>query len=409
MAHSEHPPLGEMRRIPGGNVTTPLGFSAAGVTCGIKKSGKPDLAIIHTDIPAACGGVFTTNKVRAACVDINRERVAKGTAQTIVVNSGNANAFTGKQGYADALAMCESAALALHIDTESVLGCSTGVIGEPMPMECVCAGIAEAVAGLSNTGGNAAAEAILTTDLVAKTIACEVTLSGGSVNIGAIAKGSGMIEPNMATMFCFLTTDACIAAPALQIVLKDAADQSFNCLTVDGDTSTNDMTLILANGASGVAVESGDAQAFQHALTWVCQEMAKAIASDGEGATKLVEIRVKGAASDDDARRAAKTIANSPLVKTALYGQDPNWGRILAAAGRSGAEVDQSKIDLSLQDEALVRNGEPLELSDTIQKGLLSTDYVTIDLDLHIGEGSAVVWTCDLSYDYVKINADYHT
>lgn len=400
---------GSAIRVLGGSVTTPLGFRASGVSCGIKRSGKPDLALIVSDEPAAVAGVFTTNKVRAACVDIDRERVQKGAAQGIVVNSGNANAFTGARGVADALEMCKLAEDALGLTAGSVLGASTGVIGDPLPMPRVRAGVKDAVAGLSDDGGVAAAHAIMTTDLAVKHQSVEVELSGGKVRIGAIAKGSGMIEPNMATMFCFLTTDARLGADPLQALLKASVDSSFNCLTVDGDTSTNDMVLMLANGASGVQVGPDDLGGFGTALAWVCRDMTKAIARDGEGATKLVEVRIAGAASDEDARKAAKTIANSPLVKTAIFGQDPNWGRIVAAAGRSGARIDQDRIDLAVNGEALVISGEPAGLSSDVRKELLSTDTVTIDLDLHIADGRSVVWTCDFSYNYVKINAEYHT
>ncbi len=392
-----------------GAVTSPEGFSASGITAGIKQSGRPDVALLMSQTPAATAGLFTTNRVRAACVDICRERVAGGRAQVLAVTSGNANCYTGEQGYQDALEICTLAAQAVGVDETLALGASTGVIGHPLPMEIVRNGIRKAGAALSPDGGPDFAQAILTTDTTAKTVACKISLSGGDVKIGAAAKGSGMIEPNLATMFCFITTDADIDTGDIRPLLAAAVDQSFNCLTVDSDTSTNDMVLLMANGASGVRPQGRDAEHFQSALNWVCRQMAMAVAADGEGATKLVEVVVCGAATRADAKVAAKTIANSPLVKTALFGRDPNWGRILAAAGRSGANVQQERMSLSINGQSVVREGQPVPLDEKVRSGLLTPDRVDIRLDLGIGGGEARVWTCDFSYDYVSINAEYHT
>lgn len=397
-----------LKRLPDGGVSHPAGFRSVGISCGLKRSGKPDIAIILSDKPAAAAGVLTTNRVRAACVDINREKLQARQAQAIVVNSGNANCFTGRQGYADALAICRICGEALGVEEALVLGCSTGVIGEALPMDRVESGIRLAATEL-RPFDMTAARAIMTTDLVSKSIACEIDTPRGPVRIGAIAKGSGMIEPNLATMFCFITTDAVIDGERLQTLLSETVDESFNCLTVDGDTSTNDMVLMLAGGASGIVVDKGLEPVFREGLLLVAQEMTKAIARDGEGATKLIEIRVTGAASITDARRVAKTIANSPLVKTAMFGEDPNWGRIAAAAGRSGAQMSQERLNLSICREPIVRNGEPVRLDESVRRFLLKGSEILVEIDLGSGDCSGVCWTCDLSYDYVKINAEYHT
>lgn len=401
-------PFDRARIIPG-SVTAPRGFSAASWRCGIKPSGREDLALLVSDRPCSAAGVFTTNRVRAACVDINRERLGKGAAQALICNSGNANCCTGEQGWRDALEICRITARELGLPEEMVCGASTGVIGQSLPMELLRRGIPEAARRLSREAGPDFARAIMTTDTVPKEIACEVELAGGPIRIGMAAKGSGMIQPDLATMFCFATTDAAIPPADLRDLLREAVEQSFNCVTVDGDSSTNDMVLVFANGASGVAPGAEDWRALRETFFWMCRQMAMAIAADGEGATKLVEIRVTGAASDADARIAARTIANSPLVKTALFGRDPNWGRILAAAGRSGAEVKQEMLSLAINGREIVRRGHPLELSGEEGLRLLEPEKVNIGLDLGLGRGSARFWTCDLSYDYVRINAEYHT
>ncbi|MGQ9808573.1 MAG: bifunctional glutamate N-acetyltransferase/amino-acid acetyltransferase ArgJ [Armatimonadota bacterium] len=399
----------ERARLIAGSVTAAQGFSAAAWRCGIKASGREDLALLVSDRPCSAAGVFTTNRVRAACVDITRERLSGGVCQALVCNSGNANCYTGEQGWQDALEICAIAARELGLPEELVCGASTGVIGQRLPMDLLRTGIPEAAGKLSETAGPDFARAIMTTDTVPKEIACELDLSGGTVRIGMAAKGSGMIQPDLATMFCFATTDAVIPAGQLQELLREAVEQSFNCVTVDGDSSTNDMVLVFANGASGVEPSPEDWPALRETLFWMCRQMAMAIAADGEGATKLVEIRVTGARTDGDAKLAARTIANSPLVKTALFGRDPNWGRILAAAGRSGAAVEQEKMSLSINGRQIVRSGEPQILSGEERQSLLEPARADIELDLGLGSGQARFWTCDLSYDYVRINAEYHT
>jgi glutamate N-acetyltransferase / amino-acid N-acetyltransferase len=399
-----------MKKIDGG-VTAPVGFSASGVRCGLKQNGL-DLALIASDRDCTSAGVFTTNAFKAASVVVNAERIISGKARAVVANAGNANACTGEQGMRDAVRMCDLTGELLGVPGDMVLNASTGIIGVPMPMDKIEHGIRQAAAELSPSGGEAASQAIITTDKVTKTCAVEVEIDGKTVRIGGICKGSGMICPNMATMLCFITTDARIDATALKQSLLDAVDVSFNSLTVDGDTSTNDQVLVLANGASRcdqITADSTGMRAFEEALSFVCLELAKAIARDGEGATKYVEVRVVNAESKQDARAAAMTIANSPLVKTAIFGQDPNWGRVLAAAGRSGAKVDPSKTTLYFGDVMVVGDGEPLVVDKgAAREPMLASDLV-IALDLGLGTAEATALTCDFSYEYVKINAEYHT
>ncbi|MDA8212048.1 MAG: bifunctional glutamate N-acetyltransferase/amino-acid acetyltransferase ArgJ [Clostridia bacterium] len=403
-----------------GGVTAVPGFQASGVHVGIKQTNKTkkDIALIYSKVPAVAAGVFTTNKVQAAPVLISKEHLQGGQVQAVVANSGNANACTGEQGLGDARAMAHAAAFALGLEPEQVLVASTGVIGVPMPMEVVLPGIKQAAEALSEKGGQAAAEAIMTTDTFAKEIAVRVNLGGTQVTIGAIAKGSGMIHPNMATMLAFVTTDAVIDRLALQEAVKKATEKSFNMITVDGDTSTNDMLVVLANGIAGnspVSLESPELTAFSEALDYVCIEMAKAIARDGEGATKLVEVRVQGAKTGDDAKKAALAVAKSSLVKTAIYGSDANWGRILAAVGYSGADFDPAAIDLYLQDqlgeitERMMAKGAPLAFNEEKARMILDRNYIIIIVELNQGPAQATAWGCDLTYDYVKINADYRT
>ena len=394
-----------------GGVTAPKGFRAAGVRCGIKKQGL-DLAIIFSEVPAVCAGLFTTNAVKAAPVLVSTERARSGRAQAIVMNSGSANACTGRRGLEDARQMAALAADLLHIPPADVLVCSTGVIGSFLPMDRIKRGIADAVAALSTSGGADAARAIMTTDTRPKVAACEIEIAGKPIRIGGIAKGAGMVCPNVATMLAFITTDAAIDASVLRSSLARAAEGSFNSLTIDGDMSTNDSVIALANGLAGNRLIGGpgtDLGAFQSALDRVTMELAREMARDGEGATKLVEVVVRGAASYGDARAAAMTVANSPLVKTAIFGQDPNWGRVLAAAGRSGASLDQEKIDLYFGKVKIVENGAPLEVSANAARQPMLASEVIITLDLKLGEAEARVFTCDLSYDYVRINAEYHT
>lgn len=398
-------------RFVDGGVTAPAGFLAAGVRCGIKQQG-PDLALIYSDAPAACAGLFTTNAVKAAPVVVSSERARSGKARAIVANAGNANACTGERGLADASRMAELAASALGIDSSDVLVCSTGVIGHFLPMDKVESGVALAYSRLSWDGGPDAARAIMTTDTRPKVTAYELEIGGKPVRVGGIAKGSGMICPNVATMFCFITTDAAIETSILRSSLVRAVEGSFNSLTIDGDTSTNDSIIALANGQAGnrmIDSEGQDLDAFQAVLGRVCVELAQEMARDGEGATKLVEVVVKNADDYADAKAAAMTIANSPLVKTAIFGEDPNWGRVLAAAGRSGAKLDPGKVDLYFGDLMIMQDGAPLDIPvDEARKPMLASEIV-ITVDLKLGNASSRVFTCDFSYDYVKINAEYHT
>jgi len=399
-----------MRKINGG-VTAAKGFRAAGVRCGIKQKG-PDLAAIYSEIECSVAGVFTTNAFKAASVVVNCERLALGRARAVVVNSGNANACTGERGLLDARHICKLAAGLLGVPEEQVFNASTGIIGVPLPMDKIEAGVKDAIANLSEDGGESASLAIMTTDTVPKTSAYEFEIGGATVRVGGMCKGAGMICPNMATMLCFITTDASIGSALLGKSLASNVERSFNSLTVDGDMSTNDSLILLANGASGCGeITEGSAEyaAFDKALGQVCLDLATACARDGEGATKYVEVRVINAASYADAKSAAMTIANSPLVKTAIFGEDPNWGRVLCAAGRSGAYIVPEKTSLYFGDVKIVGNGEPLRLDpEAARKPMLEHDLV-ITVDLCVGSESAAAFTCDFSYEYVKINAEYHT
>lgn len=398
----------EIKKIEGG-VTSPKGFMAAGVACQIKQSGRKDMAVILSDKPSAVSAVFTTNKVAAAPVLLSKKHVANGVAQAVVINSGNANACTGDKGYQDALQMAKIAGEAMNIDPENIIVSSTGIIGVPLPMEKVEEGIRKAVQGLSESKGPDAAQAIITTDTFKKESAVAVEINGQEVIVGGMAKGSGMIAPNMATMLAVITTDAIIASQDLNILLKEAVDKSFNSITVDGDTSTNDMVVVLANGESGVNIDHDNIDVFQSAIEQVCIELAKLIVRDGEGATKFIEIDVIGADDDSDAKKVAMAIANSNLVKTAFFGQDANWGRIVAAVGYSSAAVDQTKVDVYYGDEKLVEDGGVIAYDTGKVDRAIKAKDINIKVDLKLGGGKARVWTCDFSYDYVKINAEYHT
>lgn len=405
-----------------GSVTAPRGYRAAGITAGLKPSGLPDLALIVSDAEAIAAGVFTTSVVRAACVDYCRQRLlAKHSARAILCNAGQANAATGDQGWADAVESALLLAEALNIPAESILLASTGVIGQRIKMDALRAGIPKLVAAASETGGDAAAGAIITTDLVPKSIALETMIDGRPVRMGGIAKGSGMIHPNMATMLAFITCDAAVSTSLWQEMLSRAADKSFNQITVDGDTSTNDTLIALANGQSrtpAITEMGADAEKLEAMLTEVCQYLAKAIARDGEGATCLIEVQVSGAHNDEDARKIARTIAGSSLAKSAVFGRDPNWGRIAAAAGRAGVHFDQQDLRIQLGDFLLMENGQPLPFDRKAASNYLKTaaagaylkeDTVLIAVSIGNGSGSGKAWGCDLSYDYVKINAEYTT
>lgn len=396
-----------------GSVTSPQGFLAQGVVAETKKNAKKDLAIIYSTTPCTAAGVFTTNIVRAACVDLNRNHLKDGKAQAIVVNSGNANACTGEQGWEDAVAMAASTAECLELRPQDMLVASTGVIGVYLPMEQIKQGIVAAAGTLSEAGGSNAAEAILTTDLATKEVAVEVDMAGYPVRIGAIAKGSGMIHPNMATMLCFITTDVGITNKCLDSMLRSAVGQSFNMISVDGDTSTNDMALILANGQAGNPLlddpDSEAGQAFQKALDYVTITLAKMIARDGEGANHLIEVQVENAPDEATAKTIARAITASNLIKAAVFGEDANWGRILAAAGYCGAQFDPGRVDIYLGEEMVAQDGMGLVFDEDLARQELQKDTVIIRLDLKSGQYSATAWGCDLSYEYVRINAAYRT
>lgn len=391
-----------------GDVTSPAGFLAAGVHCGIKPR-RPDLALIVSEVPASAAGLFTTNRVKAAPVRYCEEVIRAGTAQAIVVNSGNANACTGPQGMRDAYEMAELAARALGIPRSLVLVCSTGVIGTPLPMDALRRGIPLAARALERDG-KAAAEAILTTDAFPKVAAARVLLPGGVVTVGGMAKGAGMIHPQLATTLAFLTTDAVLSPGRLREALVRAADASFNRITVDGEVSTNDSLIALANGRSGLACEEGEAfGAFTEALTWVAQELAKMVVRDGEGAERLVRVEVTGAQDDAEARRAAYTVATSLLVKTMLHGAEPNWGRVMAAVGRAGVEMEESRTRIWFGPVEVVRDGVGIPEALQAAAEALRQPEVTIRIDLGVGRGAWHVWTCDLGETYVRINGSYIT
>ena len=401
---------GTLTAISGG-VATPRGFRAAGVSAGIKASGNADLMLLVADAPAQVAAVFTTNKVVAAPVIVSREHIARsgGLTRAIVVNSGCANACTGDRGLRDAREMTAAVARLVGCPVEQVLVSSTGVIGVNLPMDKVRAGLPKAFAALGADQGPAAARAIMTTDISPKEAAATISVGGREASIGGMCKGAGMIEPMMATMLGFVTTDAAVPAALLDRALREAVEQSFNAITVDGDSSTNDCVMLLASGASGVAVDESSYGAFAAGLTAVCRELALAIVRGGEGATKLVTVNVTGAASSAEARQAAKVIANSLLVKTAIHGGDPNWGRLICAAGRAGVAFDASRAAVTIGSLVLFKDGQPHdELAPAAADYLKGTD-LTIGVDLGSGAASSTVWTCDLSAEYVRINADYRT
>lgn len=398
-----------MKIIEGG-VTAAKGFKAAGVSCGIKQSGKKDLAVIYSEKPSSVAALFTSNTLAAAPIAISRKHTSSGKARAIVANSGNANACTGQQGVSDAVAMAQIAGKELGIDPHQVVVASTGIIGVPLPMQKISSGIQKAVVALSENGSGDAAEAIRTTDTNEKEIAVETRIAGKSAVLGGIAKGAGMIAPNMATMLAFLTTDVDIDSSLLKKCLVDAVENSFNTITVDGDMSTNDMVVLLANGASGVKLSgSPEIEEFQKALGYVCSQLAKMIVKDGEGATKFIEIEVDQANSEKEAKKIALSIANSNLVKTAFFGEDANWGRIMAAIGNSDAIVDADKIDILFGDEKVVGSGQGMVFCvDTINE-ILKAPEIKVKVSLNTGSAKARIWTTDLSYEYVKINAHYRT
>ena len=399
-----------------GGVTAAKGFQAAGVHCGIRKNRtKKDLALIVSDREAAAAAVYTRNLVKGAPLTVTANHIADGKARAIVCNSGIANtcAFDGVE---KAEAMCSLAARELGIAATDVVVASTGVIGPSIDLAPIEAGMPGLAAALSVEGGGDAAEAIMTTDTRKKEFAVRFELGGRTCVMGGIAKGSGMIAPNMATMLCFITTDAAIRAELLHRALLETVGDTFNMMTVDGDTSTNDMVAILANGAAGnpeLTEAAGDYAVFLDALRMLCTRMVRCLAADGEGATKLLECRVAGGASDRDARLAAKAVVNSALLKSAMFGADANWGRVLCAIGYSGAQVEVRRVDVAFASAAgrveVCRDGAGIPFSEEEAKKVLGADEIVIDILLRDGAAGAVAWGCDLTYDYVKINGDYRT
>ena len=403
-------------------VTFPRGFRAGTAACGIKaytagasaipSSQKKDLCVVQSERPCDTGGVFTTNKVKAASVIIDNLHLQHNRVQALVINSGNANACTGAQGFKDALLMAKLTADRLDLDPDQVLVSSTGVIGRFMPMDAIKAGIAAACAGLDAAHGDDAAQAIMTTDLVPKTATLEIDVRKTMVRIGGMCKGSGMIHPNMATMLGFITTDAAVEPGLMKSMVKSIADRSFNQITVDGDSSTNDTFLMLANGAAGnapIRAGSDEAGALENGLLQVAQLLARSVARDGEGATKLMTVRVRGAVSDAEARLAARAVAASSLVKTAIHGGDPNWGRIVCALGYSGAEMALDRLHLSIGESVVFERGAGVPVDLGAVRHTFEQPEIEIVATLGLGDGNAEAWGCDLSEEYVRINADYTT
>ncbi len=404
-----------MKIIDKGSITSPKGFKASGLHVGIKKA-KKDMALIASDVLAAGAAVFTQNKACAAPITLCKENIADGKVQAFIINSGNANACTGQKGYEDAKTMAKETADQLNIDAENILVASTGVIGVPLPMETISSGIKKVAENLGYEGGTAAAEAILTTDTGIKSIAVSVNIGGKDVVVAGIAKGSGMIEPNMATMLSFITTDAKVEEKFLQDLLNDVTDKTYNMITVDGDTSTNDMVGVMANGMAGNKIideNHPEVTKFTEAFYYVNEYLAKSIVVDGEGATKFIEVEVVNAKTQIDARKVAKSILNSNLVKTAFFGEDANWGRIICSIGYSEAEFDIDEIEVFLGKEGdmvkIIQDGGGTGFDESYIDKILKEKDLKIIVDLKSGNEIAKGWGCDLSYDYVKINGSYRS
>lgn len=400
-----------MKVIDGG-VTAPEGYFATGVACGIKKDGKFDLAIVCSEDTAAAAGVFTKNVVKGHSLQLTIENIKNGYANAIVINSGNANACVGERGYADAREIAAHTAALLDCDPSMILLGSTGVIGQPLNVDAIKSGIEQAVENMTPDGGKNAAAAIMTTDIIDKQIAVELDIKGVKVKIGGMAKGSGMIHPNMATMIGVITTDADISKTLLQRALRDCVKKSFNRISVDGDTSVCDMVLVMANGQAendSIIMDDASYGEFKKALEFVCSYLSKLIAKDGEGATKLIEIEANGALSEEDAYKVVCAVAKSPLVKTAMFGEDANWGRIITAAGYSGANFDPEKVDIYLGDLIVCKDGCALPFDEDLAKNILKQDEIKIKIDLKQDKFSDRMWTCDFSYDYIKINGSYRS
>lgn len=402
----------QFKAVPGGTVTSPEGFFAGAVSAGINKkaAGKLDLAVLFSETPCVAAGLFTSSQLKGAPVRLTQQRLERGQAGAVVVNSGCANAFTGEHGLVDAAEVASLVAEGIGIAPEEVLVASTGVIGVPLPMKRIRPAVEQII--MSRDGGHELARAMMTTDTMPKETAVRVKVGDSQFTIGGVAKGSGMIHPDMATLLCFLTTDAAVERNFLKDALKKAAAVSFNMISVDGDTSPSDMVVLLANGMAGgepISAGSQQADAFQQALEQVCVYLAKCVAGDGEGATKLIEVIVNGAASLSQARQAARAVVSSSLVKAAIHGADPNWGRVVAAVGRSGAEMDEAKIDLFIGEIQVVKAGKALSSGKRRVIQLLRDKEIKLSLNLNLGSGQATAWGCDLSEGYVAINSDYMT
>lgn len=387
------------------------GFKASGLAAGIKKKGEKDLGLMVSRVPATVAGVFTKNQVKAAPVILDRRRIKTGVCQAIIVNSGNANCCTGEQGIRDAETMARVAGSELGISEDLVLVASTGVIGEPLPIEKINAAIPPLVNSLQSEGIPNLARAIMTTDTVPKMVSAQGVVDGKTFTVTGVAKGAGMIRPDMATMLCFVCTDVKISSEILKEILVNAVNRSFNRITIDGDTSTNDTVVVMANGLSGAVIQSSaQKEIFQKISDEIFLDLAKQLVRDGEGVTKLVEIVVRNAVSDSDARKIADTVAHSPLVKTAFFGEDANWGRIAGAVGRAGVQLDPDKIDVYFDNVQMVKagmgQGKTVEADAT---RVLKRPEFTVTIDLNSGSGSGSILTCDFSVDYVRINADYRS
>ena len=397
-----------MRIIEGGGVTAPSGYRAAGIQTGVKESGAKDLALVYSTRPANAAAVYTTNKVQGAPVAIDREHLADGKARAVILNSGNANVCNGDVGLDHARRMCSLTASELGLRTEEVLVCSTGVIGVPLPIAKIEAGIPRLVAALSEDGGATAAEAIMTTDTVPKSCAVEVELASGRATVGAMAKGAAMIAPNMATMLSVVTTDAAVPSGQLQELLSQAIQHTFNCITVDGDMSTSDTVILMANGDESELGER-DIERLYEGIEYACRQMAQAIARDAEGSSKLIAIAVRGAATEAEARQVGIAVANSSLVKTAAFGNDPNWGRILCAMGYAGVDFDPETARVSLCGTNIYGNGAGLDFDEDKLSATMQAEEMAIAIDLVMGAATAEIFTCDLTYEYVRLNAEYTT
>lgn len=406
-----------MNILTNGGVTSAKGFLASGIHCGIKKNSlKYDLALIYSEVPAIGAGVYTKNKVKGAPLYVTKDHLSNKKARAIIINSGNANTCNGEDGFAKAKKMCAIQAKELGLKAEEVLVASTGVIGVPLNIDAIKNGIPNLTSNLSYTGSSDAAKAIMTTDTFQKNLAVKVIIDGKEVTIGAISKGSGMIEPNMGTMLSFITTDINISPQLLNEALKASVNSTYNRISIDGDTSTNDMVIILSNGLAAntlITEKNEHFYAFLEALNTLNTTLAKMIAKDGEGATKLIECVVNGAKSDKDAVQFTKSVINSSLVKTAIFGSDANWGRILCALGYAKKDFDPDKVDVIFKSKAgeilVCENGSSVNFSEEKAKEVLLEDEIIININLKIGDGTAISWGCDLSYEYVRINGDYRS